>query len=91
MLARSHESIVSLYDVFFHRGETILILEYAAEKDLHLYLDCEGAFEEEKACHIIYQLMKAVEFLHSKQILHLDIKVNKKRCQFFSIIIAFKK
>jgi serine/threonine protein kinase len=76
MLARSHESIVNLYEVFFHRGETILILEYATEKDLHLYLDCEGAFEEEKACHIIYQLMKAVEFLHSKQILHLDIKVN---------------
>lgn len=46
----------------------------ATEKDLHLYLDCEGAFEEEKAAHIIYQVLKAIEYLHSKQILHLDIK-----------------
>jgi serine/threonine protein kinase len=37
-------------------------------------LDCEGAFEEEKACQIIYQVLKALEFLHSKHILHLDIK-----------------
>ncbi len=41
---------------------------------MHIYLDCEGAFEEKKACHIIYQVLKALEFLHSKQVLHLDIK-----------------
>jgi len=73
-LSRSNSSIVNLYEVFYHRGETILILEYAKEKDLHLYLDCEGAFEEEKAANIIYQVLKAIEYLHSKQILHLDIK-----------------
>jgi serine/threonine protein kinase len=73
-LTRSHPSIVNLYEVFYERGETILILEYATEKDLHIYLDCEGAFEEEKTCHIIYQVLKALEFLHSKNILHLDIK-----------------
>jgi serine/threonine protein kinase len=39
-----------------------------------LYLDREGAFEEEKACRIVYQVLRAIEFLHSKQILHLDIK-----------------
>ena len=49
----------------------------ATEKDLHIYLDCEGAFDEEKACNIIYQLLGAIEFLHSKQILHLDIKVER--------------
>lgn len=37
-------------------------------------MDCEGAFEEEKACEIIYQILKALGFLHSKNILHLDIK-----------------
>ena len=37
-------------------------------------MDCEGAFEEEKAANIIYQVLKAIEYLHSKQILHLDIK-----------------
>lgn len=52
----------------------IVKLKSATEKDLHLYLDCEGAFEEEKAAHIIYQVLKAIEYLHSKQILHLDIK-----------------
>jgi len=37
-------------------------------------LDSEGAFEEKKACEIIYQILKAIEFLHSKHVLHLDIK-----------------
>lgn len=73
-IARPHSSIINLYEVFYHRGETILILEYAIEKDLHIYLDNEGAFEEEAACQIIYQILKAIEFLHSKQVLHLDIK-----------------
>lgn len=48
----------------------------AEEKDLHIYLDNEGAFEEKQACLIIYQVLKAIEFLHSKNVLHLDIKVN---------------
>ncbi len=73
-LARSHASIVNLFEVFHEKGETILVLEYACEKDLHLYLDNEGAFEEKKACEIVYQVLKAIEFLHSKNILHLDIK-----------------
>lgn len=73
-LARSHSSIVTLYEVFQQKSETILVLEYATEKDLHVYLDGEGAFEEEKACEIIYQILKALSFLHSKNILHLDIK-----------------
>lgn len=37
-------------------------------------MDSEGAFEEKKACEIIYQILKAIEFLHSKNVLHLDIK-----------------
>lgn len=73
-IAKPNVSIVNLYDVFYNRGETILILEYATEKDLHIYLDNEGAFEEEQACKIMYQVLKAIEFLHSKQVLHLDIK-----------------
>lgn len=73
-ISRPHPAIVNLYEVFYNRGETILILEYATEKDLHIYLDNEGAFAEEQACKIIYQVLKAIEFLHSKQVLHLDIK-----------------
>lgn len=73
-IAKPNSSIVNLYEVFYNRGETILILEYATEKDLHIYLDNQGAFEEEQACKIIYQVLKAIEFLHSKQVLHLDIK-----------------
>merc|ERR1712127_1060091 len=73
-VARPHPSIIDLYEVFYHKGETILILEYATQKDLNIYLDSEGAFEEEQACRIIYQVLKAIEFLHSKQVLHLDIK-----------------
>lgn len=73
-ISRQHPSIINLYEVFYNRCETILLLEYATEKDLYIYLDKEGAFEEEAACRITYQILKAIEFLHSKQVLHLDIK-----------------
>ena len=67
----------------------------ATEKDLHIYLDNEGAFEEEKACHIVYQVLKALEYLHSKNILHLDIKVriNAKYLYFDDTLVYnfFKK
>lgn len=43
----------------------------ANEKDLHPYL---GRFDERRACEIIYQVLKAIECLHAKNILHLDIK-----------------
>ena len=57
----------------------LIFLLSATEKDLHIYLDSEGAFEEKKACEIIFQILKAIEFLHSKNVLHLDIKVRLNR------------
>ena len=46
------------------RTEILNFYHSAEEKDLHIYLDNEGAFEEEQACRIIYQVLKAIEFLH---------------------------
>lgn len=72
-LANNHSSIISLKEVYQKNDKIILILEYAKSRDLFSYL---GKFSEETACHIIYQVLKAIECLHSKNILHLDIKVS---------------
>lgn len=61
--------------------------------NLHSDLVMNGIYTDEKLNQVIIQLLKALEFIHSKNIVHRDIKVTSKSriIIIFLIVISYKK
>lgn len=66
----NHKNIVKLLETFEDDYNIYLLLEYCSGGTLHKkMIDEIGAF------HIFYQILCAIDYLHSKNIIHRDIKV----------------
>lgn len=72
-----HPTIVSLDDVIYNINKMYLVFEYI-DMDLRQYLD--NLYREEKLMDLnilkkmVYQLITAIHFCHSKNIFHRDLK-----------------
>lgn len=69
----THENIVSLIDVIATDEKLYLIFEFV-EQDLKQHLDSVPALDPRIVKSFMRQLIAAVGFLHSKRILHRDLK-----------------
>lgn len=56
-----------------HNGEGFVILKYATEGNLHQYYTRPG-FSEANAFHFAYEIALGLQYLHSKDCIHRDIK-----------------
>ncbi|XP_074599310.1 serine/threonine-protein kinase 17A-like [Brevipalpus obovatus] len=74
LLAQNNEGIVKLHEVFETPTEFILILEMVKGGELQRVLDEEECVQEKDVIRLMRQILRAVEFLHSNNIAHLDIK-----------------
>lgn len=70
-----HKFIVSLYDFSVDGKKIKLLLEFAAKGDYYKYFKKVGHIEEAEAAEAIYQLLLALNYLHEKDIIHRDIKL----------------
>eukprot|EP00929_Paragymnodinium_shiwhaense_P064840 TRINITY_DN3253_c0_g1_i1.p1 TRINITY_DN3253_c0_g1~~TRINITY_DN3253_c0_g1_i1.p1 ORF type:complete len:449 (-),score=99.93 TRINITY_DN3253_c0_g1_i1:266-1612(-) len=69
-----HENIVSLLDVLkADNDQDIYLITDYMESDLHAVIRAK-ILEEIHKQYIIYQLLKALKYMHSGQMLHRDIK-----------------
>lgn len=69
----SHPNIVKIYDVFEENGTAYFVMDYIDNGDLKT-LTKDSPIPENIAAKYISQISDALEYLHRKNILHLDIK-----------------
>ncbi|KAL7715189.1 hypothetical protein QTN25_007405 [Entamoeba marina] len=73
----NHPNIINLQDLVFTKDFVFLIMEYVEGGDLFEYLfqsDFSG-FKENDVSVIMRQLLNALNYLHQKNVIHRDIKL----------------
>ena len=71
-----HPNIVKYFGEFEDEYYVHIVMEYLKGYDLYkvIALKNYNGFDEKNMCEIIYQLLKALAFIHSQNIIHRDIK-----------------
>uniref|UniRef100_A0A7S1QPG5 non-specific serine/threonine protein kinase n=1 Tax=Neobodo designis TaxID=312471 RepID=A0A7S1QPG5_NEODS len=69
----NHDNIVMLLDAFETQTEFVVVMEYA-KGELFEVLEDDRSLPEEQVRGIAKQLVRALQYLHSKRIIHRDMK-----------------
>ena len=69
-----HPYIVNVLEVFEEHNTAYIAMEYIDGYSLKSLLEKEGQLPENQALHYISQIGEALQFVHEKSILHLDVK-----------------
>ncbi|CAF2600447.1 unnamed protein product [Rotaria sp. Silwood2] len=69
-----HPNIIRLYEVIETPNQIHIVTEYAPGGDLYTRISTGGKIPEDDAKHIFAQITAAVDHMHSKCIVHRDIK-----------------
>src|SRR6185436_2838825 len=68
-----HPSIVDIYDIVEQNRNLYLIFEFVRGRTIHQLLS-EGRLSLERAIHILQPVCEALEFAHSRDLVHRDLK-----------------
>ncbi|KAG8595948.1 hypothetical protein GDO81_001679 [Engystomops pustulosus] len=69
-----HPNVITLHEVFENKADVILILELVAGGELFDFLAEKESLTEEEATEFLKQILNGVNYLHSLQIAHFDLK-----------------
>ncbi len=69
-----HPNVVKVLEVFKQNNTVYTIMEFISGDSLKKEVELSGAFDEENVLQIIYKIGQALQYIHEKNILHLDIK-----------------
>ncbi|KAF8927862.1 hypothetical protein BGZ58_010070 [Dissophora ornata] len=70
-----HPNIISLFDVIETERYIGIVIEYASGGELFDHILAHRYLKERDACRLFAQLMSGVHYLHSKHIVHRDLKL----------------
>lgn len=69
-----HPNIIRLYEVINTQSRLYICMEYAPEGELYTRITDHGKIDEIQSRIIFSQIISAVDHMHSKNIIHRDIK-----------------
>ena len=69
-----HNNIVRVLDIFEENGTAYYVMDYVDGKSLHEIVKERGALPEQEVMKYVEQISDALEYVHSQNRLHLDIK-----------------
>lgn len=69
-----HPHIVNVLEVFEENDTAYIAMEYIPGNSLKYIMDNEGVLPESEVLKYVAQIGEALQFVHEKSILHLDIK-----------------
>ncbi len=73
--AIGHDHIVEITDMgVVDSGELFIVMEYLEGQDLEALLSAEGRLTPKRACHIMIQVLSALEAAHSEGVVHRDLE-----------------
>ncbi|MEZ5426979.1 MAG: protein kinase [Pyrinomonadaceae bacterium] len=72
--ASGHPNVLPIIDADIYDGQVVIVSEYAEGGSLAERLKNEGRFPADKAVEMIIGILDGLEFLHSRNIIHRDIK-----------------
>ncbi|XP_063670244.1 serine/threonine-protein kinase 17A isoform X2 [Pan troglodytes] len=75
-IAQDNPWVINLHEVYETASEMILVLEYAAGGEIfdQCVADREEAFKEKDVQRLMRQILEGVHFLHTRDVVHLDLK-----------------
>lgn len=71
-----HPGVVSFIKAVEAKNHIYIIMEFVSKVSLHDFIEAQGGrLSEAVTKRVFYQLVKAVEYLHGKSIVHRDLKL----------------
>lgn len=68
--------VIKLYEVFENESYIFLVCEMLDGGELFTHMKGQKAYEEKQVALVMYRILQAIDYIHTKGILHRDIKVN---------------
>ena len=70
----NHPNIIKIYKILEDDKYYLVVMEYCEEGELFNYIVKKDKLSEKESAFFYYQLINAIEYLHSKGIAHRDLK-----------------
>jgi serine/threonine protein kinase len=72
--ASGHPNVLPLIEADEYDGQIIIVTEYASEGSLEQLLEKTGSLPAKRAVELAIGILNGLEFLHSRKIIHRDVK-----------------
>ncbi len=70
----SHPCIATIYDLFQHDGQWLMVMEFVRGETLEHMVERMGALSPQRAAELCMQVLAALAYAHSMGVVHRDLK-----------------